>query len=618
MPIEDRVLVIDTMLNKDAKLAVQYEAIRRREYELITQLLELLPRIEGMSDERVAQVRDALFHADNPFLMVFIGPFSSGKSSLINALIGAPDLLPVGPVPTTDRISVLRYGEEFSRARTGEVDTVFYPSPLLQKISFVDTPGLESVLTTHEEQTRRFLHRSDAVLLVMLATQAMSARNIDYLRTLKEYDKRVILILNQIDLLSPEDAETVRAYVMEQSQDQLGFQPEVWMMSARRGLEARRADGELDEELWKESGLYRIEQYVDQQLNDAARLRQKLQTPLHIVQNAHQIALEAVRENQAALDQYQGIAANVEQQLSVYRRELDRIVRENREEVASLFTEMAQRGGAAIRDMFQLSRAFALLGRAIIEFLGLGRLGRPAGAYTRAAFAEHKVFEPLDELPTVVDKLGPRLEGKDVQDVDDLVKYARREIDALPEGIRTKVIGTVQAPLQYDRSALQAVRAELDAIETEARTIEMERLEQTVRNTLIYLGAWEALLIIFGIVVIIWNPSTPEMPLLPVLIVLVLLVLGTLGLLLLPLRGRMLAVAYANRVQKLQNRYLEVLGDAAAKQVDYGMSIRRDAAAPLTRLIEAQTELQTEQLSRLQATQQEMVKIEAELAAMGR
>ena len=99
-------------MSADTKLALDYEAIRRREYELITKMLEVLPRIDNLDEARIAQVRDALFHADHPFLMVFVGPFSSGKSSIINALMGKPDLLPIGPIPTTDRIAILRYGDE--------------------------------------------------------------------------------------------------------------------------------------------------------------------------------------------------------------------------------------------------------------------------------------------------------------------------------------------------------------------------------------------------------------------------------------------------------------------------------------------------------------------------
>ncbi len=309
------------------KLATQYEAIRRREYELITDLLEVIPRIDGLNDERVTQMRDALFHADHPYMMVFIGPFSAGKSSLINALLGEHDLLSIGPTPTTDSINILRWGEEPSRNRSGDLDTVFYPSPLLQKVSFVDTPGLESVFKTHEDITRKFLHRSDTVLLVMLATQAMTAHNVEYLKLLKDYGTNVIIVVNQADLLTDEEVQTVKEYVLDQSRSQLGFKPEIWFTSARKAMQARLPDGTLDEELWKASGLNQIEEYVDRQLSDLARLRQKLQTPLQIVQNVHQGALDTVRGNQSALDHYQSIAQNIEQQLTVFKREQDKIVK---------------------------------------------------------------------------------------------------------------------------------------------------------------------------------------------------------------------------------------------------------------------------------------------------
>src|SRR5690606_9162488 len=181
-------VVADKVDQRDIRLATEYETLRRREYELITDLLEVLPGVDNLPDEQLAQMRDALFHADNPYLMVFVGPFSSGKSSIINALMGKSDLMPVGVTPTTDHISILRWGEEPDRITSGtEVESVFYPSPLLQKVSFVDTPGLESVFQKHEETTRNFLHRADVVFLVMLATQAMTARNLEYLQRLKEY-----------------------------------------------------------------------------------------------------------------------------------------------------------------------------------------------------------------------------------------------------------------------------------------------------------------------------------------------------------------------------------------------------------------------------------------------
>lgn len=601
------------------RLALEYEALRRREHELIMGLLDVLPKIDNLPEEQVAQVRDALFHADNPFLVVFVGPFSSGKSSLINALLGE-ELLSVGPVPTTDRITILRYGDSPQRVRSGEYDTMFHPSELLRKISFVDTPGLESVFQKHEEATRRFLHRADVVFLVMLATQAITARNLDYLRMLQEYGKTVILIVNQVDVLSAEEIASVKQYVTEQAHDGLGYNPEIWLMSARQGLAARQMEGEAAEEAWKASGLAQVERYIDQQLGDAARLRQKLQTPLQIVQNVNQAALDAVRSNQSALDQYQNIGQNIEQQLAAQKREQDRAVRETIEQVNSKFSAAAARGGEAVRDIFKFGDALLSFARGILELFGLGGLARRVrGEYVRQAFERFKAFEPIDELNSVVDKLAPRLEGKDIQDVDDLVKYSRREIDGLPEGIRAKIIGDVKPPLQYEREAFQSIRAALDDIEREARTVETEQLERDVRNTLLYLGAYQVLMIaLIAFIVLGSGLFTPEQQSLRWIIVIILLGMALLGFAVLPLRGRWLASKHASEMNRLQSRYVETISKASDKQIGYGMQLRRDAVAPLMRLVEAQTSIQTEQLTSLQAAQQEIVKIEAELTSMGK
>ena len=185
----------------------------------------------------------------------------------------------------------------------------------------------------------------------------------------------------------------------------------------------------------------------------------------------------------------------------------------------------------------------------------------------------------------VADKLGPRIEGRDVQDIDDLVKYARREIDALPPTIRGKVIGSVQAPLKYDRSALQSVRPDLETIQDEAQQVETEKLERSLRNTLLYMAAYELILMVLLIFALIATPPAQEnSPFWMILVVLIGLALG--GLVFLPVRGRMLENAYTERLLQLQARYMEALNIAAEKQIAYGMQLRREvdcAADPVDR-----------------------------------
>lgn len=606
----------------EPKLIQDYEAIRLREYELITDMLEVLPRIDNIGEQRIGQVRDAMFHADHPYLMVLVGPFSSGKSSIINALLGEEDFLRIGPVPTTDRISILRWGEDAQNMGTaGGADTVFYPSPLLRKVSFVDTPGLESIFKDHEETTRKFLHRADVVLLVMLATQAMTQSNLEYLQTFKEYGKKVIIVISQADLINESERETVLQYVKDQSKDKLGFEPDVWLVSARKGIEARK-DGVLNDALWKESGLNKIEDYVNEQLGDADRLRQKLQTPLQIVQTVHQGALTHVRENQSTFDRYRNITDNIDQQLAAQKRQQEKTVRDVNQEVESRFRLAGERSADAILEIFQFSRAFSSLGRGLMELFRLSQLLRrdDTPSYMQGVFNRYHVFDPIDEIPNEVAKLAPRLEGQDMQDIDDLVKYGNKEIANLPVDMREKVIGTIQAPATYDRSFLQDVRDELDDIEREAKTVETKKLESVRQNTLVYLAIWELFMLILIIALIYGWSFIDSMMDIPLALISLLVLLGAAlaGFAVLPLRGRTIHAEYVNRLLKLQARYTDVLTKAADKQIEYGMQLRRETINPLTRLVEAQANIQDEQLAKLNASGQDIAKIEEALNALGK
>jgi len=482
--------VAEDVQQLSGKLLSQYEAVRRQEHEQITALLETLTRVDDMPEREMEQVRDALFHTNHPFLMVMVGPFGSGKSSIINALLGE-EVLDVGPIPTTDHIAILRHGAEVQRTRAGDIETVFHPSPLLENLSLVDTPGLESVFRTHDEVTRRFLHRADVVLLVMIATQVLSASNLEYLQELKTYGKRVIVVVNQVDVLEPGEREQVREFVLEQSRMHLGVEPQVWLVSAREALEAQQ-ETPRDEIAWDESGFADIEVYIRETLGDVERIRQKLETPVQICQNVTKTALGQVQEQQAALDLHRKTLENIEAQIEQGRRDQQKTVDDSLELIGQTWDEAIARGSEAIGELFQFSRGIGLFVGGLGELIGLGGLVRRFRRQTRAetAWERHKVRETFQRIPDAVEKLGPRLEGRDLQDIDDLVDYTRAAVQQLPENLSGKLVGKIQSPLRYERSFLRNVRAPLDDILREAQRFEVRHLDRTLRNTLIILALW--------------------------------------------------------------------------------------------------------------------------------
>ncbi|MGB2895967.1 MAG: dynamin family protein, partial [Anaerolineales bacterium] len=142
--------------------------IWQRERDIIRRLLQILDSWEiGTSDS--GHLRQALDQLNELFLLVVVGEFNSGKSALINALLGET-YLTEGVTPTTDRIYIVKHGQpgnpEFIREN---VRVVRYPAEILREVHIVDTPGTNAVLRHHEAIVREFVPRSDMVIFVTSA-----------------------------------------------------------------------------------------------------------------------------------------------------------------------------------------------------------------------------------------------------------------------------------------------------------------------------------------------------------------------------------------------------------------------------------------------------------------
>jgi NhaP-type Na+/H+ and K+/H+ antiporter len=125
------------------------------------------------------------------------------------------------------------------------------------------------------------------------------------------------------------------------------------------------------------------------------------------------------------------------------------------------------------------------------------------------------------------------------------------------------------------------------------------------------------IVVILGVALLLSGIGQTD-PQLTIVLFVVLVGMALLGLAFVPVAGRIIRTRYTNRLLKLQNQYVDTLSKAADKQIEYGMRLRSDAVAPLTRLIEAQTAIQTAQLERLRAAEQEMAQIETELNKLGK
>ncbi|MEP7292381.1 MAG: dynamin family protein [Chloroflexota bacterium] len=176
------------------------------------------------------------------FLVVVIGEFNAGKSTFINALLG-DELLQMGITPTTEAIHLIRYGETAVRKPTMREDGIYewaHPNTGAVGVSLVDTPGTGSVFQKHEKTAKSFLHRSDLVIFVISAKRALAETERLYLELARDYGKKIILVVNQVDLLNPNERQEVRRFVERQVEELLDLKPLLFMVSAKEAVKAAK------------------------------------------------------------------------------------------------------------------------------------------------------------------------------------------------------------------------------------------------------------------------------------------------------------------------------------------------------------------------------------------
>ncbi len=245
--------------------AVIYAAPASDDIAELARFLERVLESQPQLGRLVGEVSRAAAGLDTPLLVTVMGEFSSGKSSVVNAFIGA-DVAPTGITPTTATINVVRYGRERGgrivgadgsvlelgwdalmahlRALAPEAATqidrveILVPLPQLQTINIVDTPGLNSIQPEHEATARAFIARADAVVWVFTAAQGGKASEKAALASIRDEGKRVLGVLNKADVLSAAERAEVVAFIAGELGDLVEIIVPVSAREARKSADA--------------------------------------------------------------------------------------------------------------------------------------------------------------------------------------------------------------------------------------------------------------------------------------------------------------------------------------------------------------------------------------------
>lgn len=229
--------------------------------------LELLAKVEQVVTARglvefrntIAGITDRL--EDQSLEIAVFGRVSSGKSSLLNAILGQ-DILPVGVTPITVVPTRIRYHqvplltiwyagrlpETVDLARLAEFASehgnpgnqkrvtrmiVHIPSERLREgVTLVDTPGLGSLATTGAAETLAYLPNCDLGVVLIDAGSTITQGDLETIQALYQAGIPVQVLLSKADLLSPQDRQQMISYVKQSIANEYRLKLQVFPVSA--------------------------------------------------------------------------------------------------------------------------------------------------------------------------------------------------------------------------------------------------------------------------------------------------------------------------------------------------------------------------------------------------
>ncbi len=558
-------------------LSVEREELLRQTRQALGELRDAIGQAQVTDEERNA-LADSIRQLDELFLLVIAGEFNSGKSSLINALLGYK-LQEEGVTPTTSHIHLIKYGAEATRQpdeRGVWVQTANIP--LLRTINIVDTPGTNAIMREHEALTAEFIPRSDLVLFITSADRPFSESERQFLNQIKEWGKKIVLVVNKMDILTDQaEREKVLEFVRKSAESLIGGALALFGISARQ---AQRAKGG-DPRTWDASGFQALEDFVYKTLDEAGRFQLKLLNPLGV---GHKLITRQMEQCQVDLDSLAAdtqLVQDIEQQHVVYNTDMQRNFKARLGEIDNLLFEAEKRGNVFFDDMFRIGRITDLVRKEKIQ----------------REFELHVISDMPQQIETRVGELIDWLVEQDLRQwtavADHLQERRRQYADRIiGQG------GPREGTLAYDRQRLveSIGLATRQAVATYDRETESARLAEAAREAVINTGLSMGG-VGLGVALAILVHST----FLDVTGILAGITALTVGLLVIPARRRKAKQQLATRLGELREKLMTGLNDQFEREMRRSARRIEDVTAPFSRFVRAENEKVVQRRTRFEA-----------------
>ncbi|XP_042392615.1 probable transmembrane GTPase FZO-like, chloroplastic isoform X1 [Zingiber officinale] len=325
-----------------------------RERVLINEAVSIIQKATPMMKD-VSLLVDAAARLSEPFLLVIVGEFNSGKSTVINALLGRR-YLKEGVVPTTNEITLLLHSETESAnhshcERNPDGQFICYlSSPILKQMNLVDTPGTNVILQRQQRLTEEFVPRADLILFVISADRPLTESEVAFLLYVQQWKKKVVFVLNKLDLYrTNSELEEATSFVKENARRLLNSEDiRLFPVSARSALDAKLSSSSysavkyeealFSDSRWMSSQFYELEKFLFSLLDGTTesgleRVKLKLETPLAIadkllsscqalVKQEYEIASEDLISIAGILSSVKDYSAKIESESVTWRKSI--------------------------------------------------------------------------------------------------------------------------------------------------------------------------------------------------------------------------------------------------------------------------------------------------------
>ena len=247
------------------------------------QILEKLNLLQARLDEGLLRV-------------AVLGQFKRGKSTLLNALLGAP-VLPTGVTPVTAIPTFIKAGPKAAARITfqdgkkplltsveGEIPDVLerYISEgknphnrlkvesveievrsefLDHGIVLIDTPGVGSTFLHNTRAAAAVLTECDAAVFVVSPDPPITEVEVNYLSKVQELIPKIFFALNKVDLLDSQERCMAERFLADVLREQPIITQPFWIfsISAKQGLQAKL---DRDSQALTASGVEHLEQVL--------------------------------------------------------------------------------------------------------------------------------------------------------------------------------------------------------------------------------------------------------------------------------------------------------------------------------------------------------------------